>query len=200
MESYSRYTRTAVLLHWLIAVLIIGNVLLAWVTEGLPDPMVRPAVDLPKSIGLTVLGLALLRVLWRWTHKPPPLPDSYPRLERLGAHTAHLLLYGLMLALPISGWIHDSAFKDAAQHPLTLFWTVPWFRIGAIQALPPEVKEPFHSAWFQIHTALGYALYGLLALHVLGALKHEFVNRQPEFGRILHWRPTRPAQAKQRTG
>lgn len=188
MENYDRYTRTAVVLHWLIAVLIIGNLVFAWIINSLPDAMTRPAIDLHKSIGLTVLGLVLLRIPWRLTHRPPPLPSRYPWLERVGAHAAHLLLYGLILALPISGWVHDSAFKDAAAHPLTLFWTVPWFRIGAIRNLPPGVKEQVHATWFQIHVVLGYALCAVLALHVLGALKHQFIDRDPEFGRILYWR------------
>ena len=183
----NRYTGLAMLLHWLIAALIIGNLALIWIIGLLPDAMVRPAIDTHKSIGLTVLGLALLRVLWRFAHRPPALPRSYPRIERLGAHVAHLLLYILILGLPISGWIHDSAFKDAAAHPLTLFGVIPWFRIGAIMRLDPVTKEQVHATWFQIHSSLGYALYGLLALHVLGALKHQFVDKQAEFGRILPW-------------
>ncbi len=187
MEVANRYTRTAMLLHWLVAVLIVGNVVLVWVLDWFPDGWVRPAIDTHKSIGITVLGLALLRVLWRLSHKPPAMPRSYPRLERAGAHAAHLLLYGLILGLPISGWIHDSAFKDAAAHPLYLFGLVPWPRIAPIMALDPATKEHVHSFWFQVHGSLAYALYGLLALHVLGALKHQFVDKQAELGRMLPW-------------
>ena len=187
MEVANRYTRTAMLLHWLVAVLIVGNLVLVWVLDSFPDGWVRPAIDTHKSIGITVLGLALLRVLWRLSHKPPAMPRSYPRLERAGAHAAHLLLYGLILGLPISGWIHDSAFKDAAAHPLYLFGLVPWPRIAPIMALDPVTKEHVHSVWFQIHGSLAYALYGLLALHVLGALKHQFVDGEAELGRMLPW-------------
>ena len=69
-----RYTRLAAVLHWSMAVLIVGNVVLALVAEQLPDAAIRPAIDLHKSVGLTVLGLVILRVLWRWAHPPPPLP------------------------------------------------------------------------------------------------------------------------------
>ena len=189
----NRYTRVAMLLHWLIAALIIANLALVWVVDDLPDGWIRPAVNTHKSIGLTVLGLALLRVLWRVGHKPPALPRSYPALERLGAHAAHLLLYGLILALPLSGWIHDSAFKDAAAHPLTIFG-LPWFRIGLITQLDPAAKERVHATWFAIHSALAYGLYGLLALHVLGALKHQFIDGEAEFGRILPWGRAKPAE------
>ena len=185
MEVAHRYTRVAILLHWLVAALIIGNVVLIWFVDRFPDEVVRPVIDTHKSIGITVLGLGLLRVLWRLTHRPPALPRSYPALERVGAHTAHLLLYGLILGLPLSGWIHDSALKDAAAHPLLLFGLVPWPRIAPIMALDPDVKERVHTIWFQIHASLAYALYGLLALHVLGALKHQFIDKEPELGRML---------------
>ena len=184
MDVANRYTRTAMVLHWLVAVLIIGNVLLIWVVDWFPDDMVRRVIDTHKSIGITVLGLALLRILWRLSHKPPAMPASYPRVERMGAHAAHFLLYLLILGLPLSGWIHDSAFKDAAANPLRLFGLVPWPRIGPIMALDPATKEQVHSFWFQVHSTLAYVLYALLALHVLGALKHQFIDKEPEFRRM----------------
>ena len=187
VEVANRYTRTAMLLHWLVAVLIIGNVALVWIIGALPDSSVRPAIDLHKSIGITVLGLAILRLLWRFSHRPPSFPRSHPRLERAGAHAAHLLLYLLIFGLPISGWIHDSAFKDAATHPLVLFGVIPWFRISAIANLDPATKEQVHAFWYSVHASLAYVLYALLALHVLGALKHQFIDREGEFGRILPW-------------
>lgn len=184
MVVANRYTRTAMTLHWVMAVLIVGNLLLVWVVDWLPEDMVRPVIDTHKSIGITVLGLALLRILWRLTHQPPAMPTSYPRVERLGAHAAHFLLYVLILGLPLSGWIHDSAFKDAAAHPLYLFGLIPWPRIGPIMALDPAVKESVHTLWFEIHGALAYALYALLALHILGALKHQFIDKEPELQRM----------------
>ena len=130
MTVANRYTRTAMVLHWAVAALIIGNLALIWVVDWFPDDMVRPVIDTHKSIGITVLGLVLLRILWRLSHKPPAMPATYPKVERLGAHAAHAVLYLLILGLPLSGWIHDSAFKDAAAHPLYLFGLVPWPRIG----------------------------------------------------------------------
>src|SRR5580693_136195 len=117
----SRYTGTAITLHWLIALLMIGNVVLGLTAESWPDDWVRPVVDTHKSIGITVLGLALMRILWRAAHAPPPLPGTYARWERLSAKAAHIVLYGLIFCLPLSGWIHDSAWKDAATHPMRLF-------------------------------------------------------------------------------
>jgi cytochrome b561 len=145
---------------------------------------VRPVIDLHKSVGLAVLGLVLLRILWRLSHPAPPFPASYPRLERIGAHTAHVALYVLILVMPVSGWLHDSAFKDAAAHPLWIFWVIPWFRIGAIAGLDPVTKEAVHSAFFAVHAWSAYLLEALVGLHVLGALKHQFVDREPELQRM----------------
>jgi cytochrome b561 len=188
-EPVPRYTRVAALLHWFIAALIGVNVILGLTADWFPDGWVRPVIDLHKSVGLTVLGLVLLRILWRLSHPPPPLPASYPRLERAGAHAAHVALYVLILLLPISGWLHDSAFKDAAAHPLRIFWVIPWFRIGAISDLDAATKEQVHGAFFGLHVWAGYALYALVTLHILGALKHQFVDRDPEFARMGLRRP-----------
>jgi cytochrome b561 len=179
-----RYTRVAAALHWGVAALIAVNVVLGLSADSLPEDWIRPVIDMHKSIGLTVLGLVLMRILWRWSHPAPPLPGSYPRLERAGAHVAHIVLYGLILLLPISGWLHDSAFKDAAAHPLRLFWVIPWFRIGAIEHLDPATKETLHGQFFALHVWIGYVLYAVVALHILGALKHQFIDGEPELQRM----------------
>jgi cytochrome b561 len=132
-----------------------------------------------------VLGLVILRVLWRLARRPPALPARYGPLERFGAHAAHLVLYLLILALPISGWMHDSAWNGASTHPMSLYGLVPFPRIGWIEAIEPAAKEHFHAVFFTIHAYAAYALYVLLALHVLGALKHQFWDREPELQRML---------------
>jgi cytochrome b561 len=179
-----RYTRVAVILHWLIAVLILANVAAALSVDSLPDSWVRPVIDTHKSIGLTVLGLVLLRILWRIGHAPPPLPAEYPRWERMAAHAAHAALYLVILALPITGWMHDSAWKAADSHPLRWFdlFTVP--RIAPITHLDPATKEAMHGLFGDFHTWAGYALYALLALHILAALKHQFIDKHAEIQRM----------------
>jgi cytochrome b561 len=179
-----RYTRIAAILHWLVALLIVLNVALGLGADSFPDGLIRPVIDLHKSIGLTVLGLVLLRILWRLSHPPPPLPVSYPPLERKGAHAAHMVLYALMLVLPVSGWLHDSAFKDAAAHPLRLFWAIPWFRISAVADLNPAAKEQAHTVLYAVHVWAGYVLYALVALHIIGALKHQFIDHEAELARM----------------
>lgn len=184
-DTALRYTKTAIVLHWLVALLMIANVVLTWIVDDLPDAATRPVIDTHKSIGITVLGLALLRLLWRAGHRPPALPASYPGWERIAAHLAHAGLYLAIIALPISGWLHDSAWKDAPTHPMFLFWLIPWPRIAWIADLDPVTKEHFHDLFFTIHSAFGYFLYALFVLHVAGALKHQFLDKEPELQRML---------------
>src|ERR1700709_1137190 len=101
-----RYTGVAMILHWAVAVLLIGNVALGLSADYIPDGYVRGVIDLHKSIGITVLGLVLLRILWRLSHKPPAMPKTYAPWERFAAHAAHGALYLVILALPLSGWMH----------------------------------------------------------------------------------------------
>ena len=181
----ARYTRVAIALHWTVAVLMVGNVALGLVADDLPDDWIRSAVDTHKSIGLTVLGLAVLRLLWRFANPPPPMPDSYSALERFGAHAAHVALYGLIFALPITGWVHDSAWNGASTHPFALWGVIPHVRIGAIEALDPATKERIHTIFFDAHVWFAYALYALLALHIAGALKHQFWDGERELQRMM---------------
>jgi len=179
-----RYTATAIVLHWVIALFMIVNVALALSVDHLPDSAVRPVIDLHKSIGITVLGLVLLRVLWRLSHRPPALAGRSPLWERRVAHAAHLLLYGVMLALPLSGWLHDSAWKLADTHPLELFGLIPFPRIHFVTALDPDVKEHLHAVFGRWHTWFADTLYALFALHLGGALKHQLFDREPELQRM----------------
>lgn len=179
-----RYSAPAIILHWLIAVLMIGNVIFAWQIEKLPDDWIRPAFDTHKSIGITVLGLVLLRILWRLGHKPPPFSNGMSAWERVLAHLTHFGLYGLMLFMPITGWLHDSAWKDAATHPMYLFGLIRWPRIGLIAHQPPATKEMLHNLFGEFHAIGGYVLVGLVFLHVAGALKHQFIDHEREFRRM----------------
>ncbi len=185
MQLAVRYTRIAIALHWTVALLIAVNVALALSADHLPDDWVRPVIDAHKSIGITVLGLAVMRLLWRLSHRPPALPRHYPRWERAGAHVVHALLYLVIFALPLSGWLHDSAWKDAASHPMTLFGLVPWPRIGWVTGLEPALREQMHDRFGLLHAWVGYALYALFAVHVAGALKHQWIDGEPEVQRMM---------------
>ena len=179
-----RYTRIAMLLHWVVAVLIFTNVALAWTWPSLADAQVRPAIDLHKSIGITVLGLAILRILWRFGHRPPPLPQGYAGWESVTSHIVHWGLYAILFAMPLTGWILDSAYKDAASHPMFLYGLFQWPRLGFVMALDPDTKKAVHDGFGAAHEYIAYAIYALVGLHIAGALKHQWLDGTRELQRM----------------
>jgi cytochrome b561 len=182
-----RYTGIAITLHWLIAVLIIVNVALAWMWDGgvIPDAKVRFAIDWHKSIGILVLGLAIMRLLWRATHRPPPMPIGFQRWEIRLSSITHVLLYIVIFGLPLSGWIMDSAWKEAASRPMQFLGSgMQWPRLGFIMTMDPVTKEAIHGGFGAMHELAAKLLYVLFALHVGGALKHQFIDRERELQRI----------------
>ncbi len=179
-----RYTSVAVLLHWLVAGLIVVNVLLAWSSDSLPKPEVHSVMNIHKSIGLTVLGLALLRLLWRIGHRPPAYPPSYQRWERWLSHGVHGLLYLVMFGLPLTGYFMDSAHTGKEYHPIIWFGLFEFPHLPLIMHLAPEMKDQVHEFFEAAHGLSADALYALLFLHVAGALKHQFLDRQKEVQRM----------------
>lgn len=176
----SNYTRTSVLLHWLIAVLIVSTFPLGWVmTRMAISPLKLRMYSWHKWVGMTVLALALLRALWRLTHAPPPfLPMA--AWQRLSAHALHGLLYLLLFLQPISGWLYSSA----AGYQVVYLGLLP---------LPNLVakSKPLAATLLQVHWALGWLLFAALVLHVLAALKHHFFDRDETLRRMLSWRSAR---------
>jgi cytochrome b561 len=182
--AVARYTRTAMALHWVIAALIALNVFLALTWDFYPDAGVRPAINMHKSIGITVLGLAIMRLLWRFSHRPPALPAHHKKWEKFSAHGVHLLLYAIMFGLPLTGWIMDSAYKDAATHPMFWFGLFEWPRLPNVLAMDPDSKKWVHDSFAQIHGNLALFLYFLVFLHIAGALKHQWIDRDRELLRM----------------
>ena len=180
----ARYTGTAIALHWIVALLVIVNVSLAWAWPLAPDDMVRPLINTHKSIGITLLLLVTMRLLWRLTHRPPALPDHHKPWERRAAHTAHILLYVIMFALPLSGWIMDSAWAKAADNPNFWFGLFEWPRLGFIMTLDPVTKKSVHGLFGEMHEIAGYILYFLVVVHIGGALKHQFLDKDRELARM----------------
>jgi cytochrome b561 len=181
----ARYTKTAMLLHWLVAVLILGNIVLILLADSFGEAAGRSIVNTHKSIGLTVLGLVLLRILWRASHPAPDMPRRYPKRERILAQVTHAALYVLMLAIPVSGYLHDSAWKGAAKHPLLWFGLFDVPRLPALQHMAPGPQDALHRQFGLLHYSLAWILLGLFVLHVAGALKHQFLDHEAELQRML---------------
>jgi cytochrome b561 len=171
-----RYDNIAILSHWLIATLIVANVGLAWSLDSLDhhSPIHDRILTVHKSVGTTILLLAVLRLGWRWTHPAPPLPATIALWRRVAARADQGLLYGLLFIMPLSGLIDAGAFSQPV-HYFFLF------------DLPPLVghDEPLGHAAFAIHKAAAVALYGLLLLHAVAALHHHYVLKDDVLRRML---------------
>jgi cytochrome b561 len=171
-----RYTRTAIALHWLIALLIIGAFTLGLVMTDIPG--VTPAklryYNWHKWAGVTVLLLALLRLLWRLGHRPPPLTASTPAWQRQASGAVHHLLYVLMFAVPLSGYFMTLALG----RPVVYFglFKLPVL-IGPDKALGERLE--------QVHEWLNWLMAAIVVLHVLAALKHAFIDRDDTMRRML---------------
>lgn len=177
-----RYSRPAIVLHWVVASLIIANLLIALLLDQLSKPALSAALGLHKSFGITVLGLATLRLLWRLGHRPPPMVPLAP-WERGLAHIVHWGFYALMFALPLTGWLMVSTWKGAPDHPLVLFTAIP-FPYLPVLGLDPETKRAIHDAVQGLHGALGWVAWTLFALHVAGAAKHQWLDGHAELQRM----------------
>ena len=171
------YGRTAVVLHWVIALLIAIGFTVGVAMVDLPlSPQKAKVFAYHKWIGITVLGLALGRAVWRATHAgPPELP--MPGWQSLAARATHVLLYALMLAIPLVGWLYTSA----AGFP------VVYLKLVQLPDLVSKDKE-LAALLKLMHQVLAWSLSGVVALHVAAALKHHFIDRDATLKRMLAWR------------
>jgi cytochrome b561 len=180
----STYSIVAISLHWLIAALIFANIGLAWYFNTLKGPDEVAPLALHKSIGITVLLLTLLRIGWRFTSRPPPLPATMKRWEAWGARASHFVFYLLMLGLPLSGWAMVSASRLIKLHPTVLYGVIPWPAIP----YPGMDSDRLHDVRHLMgttHLLLGYLAYATIAIHVLAALKHWLIDRDDVMARMI---------------
>ena len=170
----TRYSTTAIALHWGLALLIVANFSLGAYMSDLPFSMTRLKLyNWHKWAGVSILVLSALRLLWRLTHRPPadmPMPQWQSRV----AHAAHTALYVLFFAVPLAGW----AYSSAAGFPIVLFGVLPLPDFVAPDRALSETIKPLHGA-------LAFALAGVVLLHVAGALKHHFIERDGLLQRML---------------
>jgi cytochrome b561 len=177
-----RYTLTAIVLHWLVAILIVGAFTLGLVMTDIPgiSPAKLRYYSWHKWAGVTVLLLAALRLLWRLKNRPPAFPDAMPRWQRGAAHGLHHLLYVFILAVPLSGYFYTLA----AGFPVVWFGLV---ELPVLIAKNPALAETLKP----VHYWLNMAMAAVVALHVLAALKHQFVDRDDTLRRMLPGRSPR---------
>lgn len=161
--------------HWLVALGIVALAGIGLYMVGMPLGMAKLKIYLlHKAIGITVLALVLLRLLWRLIDLHPKYPANMPRWQVGAAHASHTLLYVLLLAMPISGWVYNSA----SGFPL------PWFGILQLPAITPASKSLAHLA-LAIHKTAFWVLTTLVVLHIAAALEHHFRQRDAILTRML---------------
>ena len=192
----THYTKMAKVLHWLIAIGIFAMFALGWYMTDLPKEVPKQMAydlfdwgiytwqvseeisprsfyfNLHKSIGVTIFALILFRILWRISHKPPALLATYKAWERKLATGAHHTLYLLMVALPLSGIIMAVASK----------YGIKWFGLAFIGGLD---NKPLREAFKEVHEIVGIVILVVVAVHILGALKHKFIDKDDTLKRMM---------------
>lgn len=169
----SRYTRTAIALHWLIGLALIGVFCIGLYMADLPlSPQRLKLYNWHKWAGITVLALSIARLAWRLTHRPPAdLP--MPAWQQRAAHWAHRALYVLFFAVPLAGW----AYSSAAGFPVVVFGVLPLPDfVPADKALAETIKP--------LHETLAWMLALVVVVHVASALKHHFVDHDGLLARM----------------
>jgi cytochrome b561 len=174
-RSIDRYTTPAIALHWLIALLIFAGFGLGVTMTDIPGltPTKLRYYSYHKWIGVTVFLLVVLRVAWRLTHRPPVLPPM-SWWQRMLANTVHVTLYGLLLVIPLAGYL----YSYAAGVPVVYF--------GLVELPPLITPDPAYKDTFKhTHVFLNYVMAALVIIHILAALWHQFVQRDHLLLRIL---------------
>lgn len=175
-QSWGSITKA---LHWTTALLIFLQFGLGWLAVSWRlSPTKLDLFVWHKSFGLVILTLTISRLLWRFANPVPELPADSPQWERYAAHASHFLLYFIMIVMPLSGWIINSA----ANIPFKIFWTVP---------LPNIVpaNKPLEEYAKAAHLSLFILLCIVLSAHIGGALRHHFIKRNNILIRMLPGRP-----------
>lgn len=168
-----RYNRAARLLHWVMAVLLIGNLAGGLLHESLKDTI--NLIPVHKSIGLTVLALTIARIAWRFSWQHPPYPPAVPQWQIAAAKAVQGVFYTLMLAMPLSGWVMASAGK----YPLS------WFGLVDVPKFAVAKESALYLASRQGHEVLGWLFVGLIVLHVAAALRHHLILKDRVLERMI---------------
>jgi cytochrome b561 len=172
-----RYGAIAQGLHWIIVLLLIAQVTVGKIAHEMPDGFGKLVLlARHKSVGITILGLAILRLAWRLFDRPPP-PPPMPRWQLFAARANHAVLYLLLFAMPLTGWMMSSASN----------YPVSWFGLAQLPDFVAPDRDLKH-LMEDVHETLANTLIVLAALHVAAALKHQFFDRDGLLWRMLPWR------------
>lgn len=173
--SGTGYTGIAIGLHWLVAFAILGSFSVGlYMVDLTLSPQKLKLYSWHKWAGVTIFLFGLLRLGWRLLHRPPELPAGIPQWQRSAAEVTHVLLYLLMFAIPLSGWLMSSAKG---------FQTV-WFGVLPLPDLLDK-NEGLGDALKQLHVLLNFSMAGLVVVHLGAVLKHHFLDRDDVLTRMI---------------
>lgn len=171
----NRYSIGAMTLHWAIAIAVIWDWRLADAAEHAPRGQHFAVLQPHFALGMVILVLTAIRLIWRWTHKAPPLGTHLANWERFLAQAVHYIFYALLLGLPLMAWVGTSMMRQP----------IDFFGLITIPNLPtPDARGPGHELT-DLHGTLGNIMLWLIVLHVLGALKHQFWDKDGDLYRML---------------
>lgn len=181
LQTYGSVAKT---FHWLIFLLVASLVAAGFVMTDMPvGPDKFRLYGIHKSVGITVLVIVILRLGWKLTNISPLLPVTMKPWEKLAAKAGHLALYGLVMAMPLTGW----AMSSAAGLPVSVFG---WFTLPDLVAPDNALKGIFR----EMHETLAWVLIVMVVLHVLAALLHHFYYRDNVLRRMLPYGENKNAQ------
>lgn len=193
--TQARYSTVAIILHWLIAALLVWIVLLGWEASDVQGSAKIAPLQLHKPLGITVLLLTLARLGWRLTHRPPAISPHLKPWERRLARVVHWGFYVILLALPLSGWAMVSASKLITVFPIDMFGLFNWPALSFLTNLPADQMKSTHDLLEDAHHLMAkIVVYGLVPMHVLGALKHQFIDKDNELARMIPFLARKDAQ------
>ena len=170
-NSADRYGLVSRFLHWVMAlfILVMIGVGIYMTDLAKDDPLRGQLYSMHKAVGVTLLGLAVARILWILVSRPPAMPSALQRWEVVLAKSTVGLLYLLMLATPIAGYL----MSDTGGKPISYFGL---FDLPSLM----EKNHDLHEALEEVHEVLAYTILALVGLHVAGALKHRFMDKAPD--------------------
>ena len=177
ISTRSSYSRVAIVLHWMIGVLMILNILGGFFHESFGKAAVPIIMSLHKATGILVLALTVTRLIWRLTHRPPPLAATVRGWEKGLAHATHWSFYILMFALPMTGWLMSSAGGRK--------YSISFYGLFDVPFLPVAQDKAAANVFAERHEVLGFIIVGLIILHVAAALKHHLFDKDNTVIRML---------------
>jgi cytochrome b561 len=172
-STYGWITKT---LHWTVALLIVGLIALGWYMVGLTyyDKWYNDSLSIHKALGVLVLALACLKVIWAAVPPSPAFSTSLKPWEKIAAKSTHIALYAMMIAIPLTGYAISTSAGDS----------VSFFGLFDVPAVLPK-SEGLRDLAIELHYYLSYGTAGVVGLHALAALKHQFIDKDDTLRKMI---------------